>query len=239
MKPVMLALSALSFLSLNLLTACGPTPGTAPSANPSTSPTTSPTTNPTSSPTASPTSNPSSAPATVQVTQVSGCAQPANNLVSNGDFETPSVGQTWRVFTGSTLTGWQIPTGNIELVGTAFEAAEGVQSLDLVGSASGEISQSVATQAGTAYMLSFCLAGNPGGDPKVKELDVLWNGTSIATLSFDTTGKTTTAMGWQGYRIEIPAGMTSGAASLGFRNKASGADTYFGPMLDNIGVSAL
>jgi choice-of-anchor C domain-containing protein len=176
---------------------------------------------------------------TLEVKPASGCALPTGNLIQNGDFETPVVGPAWRVFTPTLPPdGWNVLAGNVEIVGTAFQAASGQQSLDLDGTQPGGIVQAIAAETGKVYKLSFCLAGNPGGGAKIKPMQVKWNDEVLATLSFDTSDKTFQAMGWQGYTIDIPASMITGPGLLSFSSQTLGGAGAYGAMIDSVGFVA-
>src|SRR5436309_10360856 len=91
------------------------------------------------------------------------------NLITNGNFETPVVppGGFISVFTGSSFAGWAVVgapgyvspiSGLYSNLGFTFRAQEGDQWLDLTGpftSFGTGIQQTVPTDVGTAYDLSF------------------------------------------------------------------------------------
>jgi len=125
------------------------------------------------------------------------------NLVSNGGFENPSYDMMIKTLTGSELPGWTIDKGDIQVIkNTYWESPEGTQSIDLSGTTMGNIRQTINTEPGATYTLTFRMAGNPDGNNKgleyeQKELQVYWDGTPISpTYTFDTTGKTRNSMGW-------------------------------------------
>jgi choice-of-anchor C domain-containing protein len=127
-------------------------------------------------------------------------------LVTNGGFESP--GTFVGVFeTYTVLTGWNINSGSIDLINTLWSPASGSYSIDLAGLAPGSISQVLATTPGGKYDLSFMMAGNPGGAPAIKTVEVFWDGVTQGTFTFDTTGKTFSSMGW------VPKGKTGLLAS--------------------------
>lgn len=153
---------------------------------------------------------------------------------SNGSFE---LGTDPGVFlplsAGSTdLTGWTVTSGTIDYTGSTWQASDGSRSLDLSGMQAGQIAQTFDTILGGNYQVLFDLAGNPAGDPVEKLLRVAATGSTSQDYSFDTTGKTLTAMGWQTTAYSFTA--TSPSTTLLF---TSLINTPFGPALDNVRVS--
>jgi len=70
------------------------------------------------------------------------------------------------------IVGWQIDSGNIDLV-QGWPASDGTHSIDLNGSTPAVLSQTIETQPGTLYKLSFNLSANPGGLDDVSRLRVI------------------------------------------------------------------
>lgn len=184
-----------------------------------------------------------SATSDIQPTQVlppeNGCRPlPATgNLVRNPDFESPSVLKTGYQVTGQSFESWKIENGSVEIAASLWHAGSGVQSLDLDGSRqTGSLSQVMATQPGQSYQLSFCLAGNPDGQPRVKQLEVFWQNRSLARLSFDTQGHDRINMGWVTQTIVVPGSWTQAdTTQLRFvsRNPAGGS---WGAVIDALAV---
>jgi choice-of-anchor C domain-containing protein len=153
---------------------------------------------------------------------------------TNGSFELgPDPGQLITLPAGSTdLTGWTVTSGTIDYTGLTWQASQGSRSLDLSGLDAGQIGQTFDTILGATYQVLFDLAGNPAGSPVEKLLRVAATGGTAQGYSFDTTGKTLTAMGWQTLAYNFTA--TSPSTTLLF---TSLTDTAFGPALDNVRVS--
>jgi choice-of-anchor C domain-containing protein len=153
---------------------------------------------------------------------------------TNGSFELgPDPGQLITLPAGSTdLTGWTVTSGTIDYTGLTWQASQGSRSLDLSGLDAGQIGQTFDTILGTTYQVLFDLAGNPAGNPVEKLLRVAATGGTAQDYSFDTTGKSVTAMGWQTVAYNFTA--TSPSTTLLF---TSLTDTAFGPALDNVRVS--
>lgn len=166
----------------------------------------------------------------------SASAVTAPNLITNGGFDDSMVfaGEFKTYAHGdNALTGWTIQSGSVDLINRYWTAANGSYSLDLSGNEDGVISQSFGTVVGQKYLVSFSMAGNPDdqSDP-VKTMQV---GLSQGPLlTFDTTGKTRSDMGWVTKSFEfIAAGVSS---QLTF---ASLNDSAYGAALDNISVIAV
>jgi len=93
----------------------------------------------------------------------------ALNLISNGSFEEYAVlgdapsGGFWTLDVGSpALPDWSIVQSNIDWDNGFWQAAEGTHSLDLNGNrGAGGVSQTISTEAGQTYLLTFALSGNP------------------------------------------------------------------------------
>jgi choice-of-anchor C domain-containing protein len=163
-------------------------------------------------------------------------ASAAPNLITNGSFESNGIGFSGgfsTIYTGSsTLTGWTINAGNVDLVNTYWTASQGHYSLDLSGEQDGTISQSFATVVGQKYQVSFDVAGNPTDSDKVKYLQVGLS--NLPLYEFDTTGKTHSNMGWTTKNFVFQAVSTS--STLFF---AGLQDSPYGVALDNVSVSAV
>jgi choice-of-anchor C domain-containing protein len=162
------------------------------------------------------------------------------NLVTNGGFESPAYQNQITTLTGSQLSGWTIDKGDVQVIKNTFwTPAEGIQSLDMSGTTPGNIRQTISTEPGATYTMTFRMAGNPDGNGKglgyeLKELEVYWDGTAISpTYTFDTTGKSRASMGW--VLVTIPnLKATKSTTEIAFVTKApAGA---YGIALDDISV---
>lgn len=166
------------------------------------------------------------------------------NSAPGDTFETPVVTpNTFRTLSRSQTIGpWTVSQNNVDLIGKGFwQAADGVQSVDLSGSngsgagLEGGVARTVDTDALPlplfTYVITYCLAGNPDGGPTVKTGQVLVNGTSIRNFSFDTSGKSRSAMG---YRPETASFTSPGPnATVEFR---STTPTAYGPVIDKVSI---
>ncbi|MFZ4819041.1 MAG: DUF642 domain-containing protein, partial [Limisphaerales bacterium] len=151
-------------------------------------------------------------------------------LAINGSFETPVAGDR-KIVTyaaNQSIGKWRVLEGDVQVKGSGYwQHAAGNQSLDLNGSQRGGIYQDVATTPGATYDLSLRLAGNPEGGPTVKTADIYWGPVGSQTLlrqvTFDTTGRSNTAMGW------IPVNLPDLKATGG-----SPTTGEFGPVVDDV-----
>jgi hypothetical protein len=140
----------------------------------------------------------------------------AANLVLNGGFETGNF-SSW--MTSGNLADTFVTTGS-------QYAHSGTYGAQLGPSGSlGYLSQTLATTAGTSYLLSFWLDSPDGKTPN--EFLVSWNGTNL----FDQVNLGTT--GWTNLQFTVTATGSNTTLEFGFRNDPS----YFG--LDDISVNAI
>lgn len=174
----------------------------------------------------------------VAIVAVAFFVTPASALILNGSFETginPPVSGFQTLNAGSTsLSGWTIGGLSIDWIGDYWQPQAGSRSIDLAGNSFGWISQTFDTIAGTPYRVSFFMAGNPDGGDFIKDLFVSAAGGSQA-YTFDVTGKTRAAMGWQEKVFDFTA--DSSLTTLTFLS-LEGTSPY-GPALDNVRVSVI
>jgi choice-of-anchor C domain-containing protein len=171
-------------------------------------------------------------------------------LITNGSFEMgpdPGVFKTLKDGDKS-ITGWAVGVtgpsgGEIDYVGTYWQASDGKRSLDLNGEIPGAIGTDFATTVGTEYKILFDMAGNPDGGPTVKTIlvNLISSGTGKGVhhdfdgeFMFDTTGKTRANMGWVTKSFTFTASGTT--EDLGFASVTTGP---YGPALDNVRGFAL
>ena len=168
------------------------------------------------------------------LTAAAGHVFASTNLVMNGSFEANTVAGPFVNFSTQSqgISNWTIGVFNVDLVGSLWAAADGVNSVDLSGTKKGEIHQTLSTVVGQTYQLSFELAGNFQGGPAVKGMSVNIGPNGLYT--FDTTGKSAGNMGWTTYSETFVA--VSTATTLSFASNTSGA---YGPVLDNVSVTAV
>jgi choice-of-anchor C domain-containing protein len=165
-------------------------------------------------------------------------------LFDDGGFEMPNIraGTLVRYGALSDIGRWTVTAGDVDLVGPGFwQAAEGLQSLDLEGDVSGTIEQTFATTVGVCYAVHYLLAGNVDSEPVVKTGYAQVN-QSVLGLPFrpirrdfavDTTGKTRNDMGYVHRTFYFRS--LSSKATLAF---TSTTQSGYGPVLDEVSVTA-
>jgi hypothetical protein len=117
-----------------------------------------------------------------------------------------------------------------------YQAADGVQSVDLSGNSPGGVARSFDTVALPlplyTYVITYCLAGNPDGGPAVKTGQVLVNDTPVQDYSFDSTGKSPSNMGYLAQSVTFTSSGSS--AKVEFRSTTASA---YGPVIDKVGFT--
>ena len=84
----------------------------------------------------------------------------SGTLANTGSFDTLSAGST-------AITGWTVTGDGVDYMGTAWVAASGVRSIDLLAcGTAGGVQQTFDTLPGAIYQVTFSLAGNPDGGIK-------------------------------------------------------------------------
>ena len=156
---------------------------------------------------------------------------------SNGSFENSNisnVGPFQTLGSGSTaIDSWTVGA-SIDYIGSYWTNFAGSKSLDLNALSAGSISQTFDTTVGQQYVVKFELAGNPVLLPIIKELSASVGSSPDLTFTFDTTGHSTSSMGWIEKEFSFTA--TASSTTLTF---ASLTDGPCGPALDNVSVSAV
>lgn len=156
----------------------------------------------------------------------------AANLIQNGSFETgTNPGSYTTLPTGSTaINNWTVTSGDIDYIGSYWIASDGVRSIDLNALVPGAIAQTFNTTIGQNYLVTFDLAGHPGGGPIIKTMTVEAAGQS-EDFSFNITGKTFSNMEWTPQSWQFTA--NDNQTTLEF---TSLTDSPYGPALDNVAV---
>lgn len=160
----------------------------------------------------------------------------ARAALINGSFETGTDPGAYKTLDpGATdIFGWTI-TGQIDYIGTYWQASDGNRSLDLSGLSAGSIQQDIDTTVGMTYIVTFDMAGNPDGLPTLKQLVLEAVGVDAHAFDFDITGYTTSNMGWETKQWSFVAN----AATTTLKFTSLVGDTGWGPALDNITVTAV
>ncbi|MEU8815714.1 DUF642 domain-containing protein [Actinoplanes sp. NPDC048796] len=151
-----------------------------------------------------------------------------------GGFEQPYVdGAYYRYAAGTQLGPWTVTRGDVDLASNAlWQVTEGRQNLDLDGGQQGAVATTFPTEPLLTYRISYDLAGNYAGPPAVKTGELRVNGKLIQPLSFDTTGKTATNMGFVRRTAYVLAKGTS--FTLEFASTTTPAG--YGPVIDDVRV---
>jgi choice-of-anchor C domain-containing protein len=160
----------------------------------------------------------------------------ASAALINGSFELGTDPGSFKTLNpGATdITGWTI-TGQLDYIGTYWQASEGSRSLDLSGFSAGSIQQDIDTIPGYTYIVNFDMAGNPDGDPTIKQLVVEAVGLDAQAYDFDITGYTKSNMGWQTKQWSFVAA----AATTTLKFTSLVGDTGWGPALDNVTITTI
>ena len=170
------------------------------------------------------------------------------NIVTNGAFESPLVlGTYYDLYdAGQSFGSWSVSGGRVGQLthqhdpGGSIAAYDGMQCVQLagIGGTNGGIFQDVPTVAGQSCRISFAFAGNPGTDfpPAVKVMQVIWGGTVVDTLSFDTTGHSYAVPGWTNLTYTLTA--TGAVTRLQFVNVTPGSSAA-GPLVDTVSVDPI
>lgn len=160
------------------------------------------------------------------------------NLLSNGSFEdTPAPAGSFTDLTaGQTMGAWTITNGSVDLINGYWQAEDGTQSVDMSGLDAGTIAQTVGTNAGQEYQLSFWMAGNTDGGNAVKSLTSLINGQDVAgsPFLFNSAGQSKSDMGWTEYSYDFVS--AGGPTTVSFQ---SNEQNPYGPALDNVSLKAV
>lgn len=161
---------------------------------------------------------------------------PGNLLAPAADasFEEPVVGNESQIFGAASMVGaWTVESGNVELKSwRQWQAAHLRQSLDLHGDQPGAITRNLATQPGLRYLVSFALAGNPHCATAVTSISGNFGDQALGSFTADSSGFTTTNMGWRYHSVEVTA--TSASSRLRFASTTPGG---CGPAIDDISVT--
>lgn len=172
-------------------------------------------------------------------------AAQAPSLLANGSFETgPPAGSFVNVKAGSTsITGWVVTGEGVDFIGSLWPGSQGAHSIDLDGSARssltppyahGGVAQTFPTTPGARYTVTFDLAGNPLGAPKIKPMRVSAAGQS-ADFSFDVSGKSPGRMGWTSQRWTFTA--NAATTTLELLSLTVSPATGWGAAIDNVSVT--
>ncbi len=159
----------------------------------------------------------------------------AVELIVNGSFEEGPAVEAWQWIDEKSdkIKGWVVINGQIDYIGTHWKAAHGKRSLDLHGSPGfGGVKQTIKTEKGSTYRVTFEMAGTPGGNPAKKSMSVC-AGKLRKSFEFDSTGKTAQDMGWEKMTWDFKA--EGAETDIRFETDEK-VDANQGPALDNVSV---
>ncbi|KZX02308.1 hemolysin-type calcium-binding protein [Pseudoalteromonas luteoviolacea] len=152
-----------------------------------------------------------------------------NNLINNGSFEqSGNITGTWKLF--NELPGWQrsgarfeIQTNRLGLI----QPQEGSQYLELDSTSNYSAFQTIATEAGKRYTISFYYSPRVTSNGQTNQATVSWDGQVVANLNG-------TSRGWQHITVTVTA--NTAQSTLTF--SGSGTSDSYGALIDNVSVTA-
>ena len=161
---------------------------------------------------------------------------------TNGSFEdgANSPGAFWWTATpgSNQITGWTVVSGQVDHMGTYWQASDGNNSIDLNGLIPGAITQTFATVPGATYLVRFDMSGNPDDDPGLKTMVVSATGAAPETHTYDTSvGNTRTNMMYELRTYRFRA--TGASTTLTFQSTTGGSPAWYGPVIDNVRIREL
>lgn len=157
----------------------------------------------------------------------------STNLIVNGSFEDPNVASgSWQVF--KSIPGWSTEGAGVEIrdniVGTT-EFGNQYAELDSHGANSNSsIIQSVITDIGQNYKLSFYYSPRINQSSNTNGISVFWNGNLLQDISAN--GSSVNV--WTLYTFYV---VGTGLDSLKF--KATGIEDTLGGNIDNVALSSV
>ena len=164
----------------------------------------------------------------------------AVNLINNYSFEDPvptNNGGMWQVY--NSISGWETPLNYIEiqrngLYGSAAsnQAPHGYQWAEVDAPGAGDaLRQSVATENGASYSLSFYYSGRPGY--ALQEMGVYWNNSLVAVVTNALTVSSQN-LNWAQYNFSLVGTGTTGVLSFASLKNYTGPNDAGGNLLDYI-----
>ncbi len=178
----------------------------------------------------------------------------AGNLIVNGGFESPTVAVgTFKTYTGGQQIGspgWTVEGKNVLLIQTTyaesynhitgFNAQSGLNALDITGygntGPTDGVTQSVATDIGQSYLLTFYVGRADGGAGSVyatpSTVDLQINSGSL--MAFTNSNATPNKVNWEQFSYEFNA--TSTSTQVTFLNGTASGNNYAG--LDSVSMVA-
>jgi choice-of-anchor C domain-containing protein len=167
----------------------------------------------------------------------------AASVFTNGSLETgnfvPFAGFDFsRVESPSAaIDGWTVTSGNVDWVGSYWQAADGARSVDLDGAehVNGAISQTFDTSVNSTYVVTFGISGNPDLGLGTKSLTVD-AGAAATPFSYEVTAANSRAdMLWSTRTYTFVA--TSTSTTLTFTSTTPEPAKGYGAVIDNVVVT--
>jgi hypothetical protein len=159
----------------------------------------------------------------------------AQNLLQNGSFESPDVaGGTAQVFPDGGVPGWtdtSDPECGIEIQDNCCGSpSAGAQHVEVDSNCPSLVTQTVATQPGASYLLSFDFSPRPGLPFGESNVDVSWNGTVIFTADGVAVGDTD----WTHHTAVVTATGTSSSIEFAESPLFANPTDSVGGYIDNV-----
>ena len=156
----------------------------------------------------------------------------AENVVQDGQFTASGLTSGFKTYSkGQKFGAWTVIEDSVDLKATYFQAPPGGgNSVDLSGSRSGRIEQTVTVPEGVEYTLEFQLSGNWDGSPLTKNMDVYIDGKKVRDVNITKpAGWSRQNMKWQ--TVTIPYVGTGKPVKLMFDSDATSA---WGPVIGDV-----
>lgn len=153
----------------------------------------------------------------------------ASSLIVNGSFESPDQPTgSWGIY--SSIPGWT-STNGIEIRDNAVgTASHGTQFVELDTTRNSTMSQSIATQAGQQYRLTWDYSPRIGQPSSTNGISVFWNEVLLSTI---------TATGGGSNIWTSLTALVVGTGNDVLRFAAVGTSDSYGGNLDNVGLNAV
>ena len=158
--------------------------------------------------------------------------------VVNGSFENGTNPGSFTTIgmCSSAITGWSVLSGNVDYIGSYWQASDGVRSVDLSGNSVGTLGQTVTgLTAGQSYKVTFDVSRNPDGGTNPRT-GVFKAGGQTFNFSYSDASSNRANMKWQTVSYSFLA--TGATALISFSSDVSGG-CCFGPALDNVRIAAV
>jgi len=175
---------------------------------------------------------------TIALVLATGLASPAfaaTELVTNGSFEDPGVDFGDFDFFSS-ITGWASDSpGKIEIQDHwkgSPEAGAGDQFVELDSDSNSNMKQTIITETGKEYWLSFIYSPRPGISEDSNGIEVFWDGLSLGIIGASGSGNPDTV--WASHSFDVQA--SGDSTEIEFQ--AVGVESKTGGYIDTVSVTA-